>query len=88
MVSSCTESIGTPKRWNSGLLLTRLGAPSGSRRVQMPKASEIAIEAPIAVIRKASGGALRLRSGRYATRSITVAVPAEAMAATIIATSR
>ncbi len=54
----------------------------------MPNASAIAIDAPIAVIRKASGGALRLRSGRYATCSTTVAVPAEATAAIRAPTSR
>jgi hypothetical protein len=46
------------------------------------------IDAPIAVIRNASGGAFRLRSGRYATRSTTVAVTAEASAAATMAANR
>ena len=47
----------------------------------MPTASEIAVEAPIAVIRNTSGGALRRRSGRYATNSRIRAVTPEASAA-------
>ena len=48
------------------------------RCVTTPTVSEIASEAPIAVIRNASGGALRRRSGRYATSSTNNAVIPEA----------
>ena len=76
-----------PKMVNSVFGWTRPGQPTAPAGVDAD-ASEIAIDAPIAVIRKASGGALRLRSGRYATRSTARAVDAEATAATIMPTNR
>jgi hypothetical protein len=49
---------------NTTLLSTTVGMPNGARLVKMPINSAISSEAPIAVMRKANGGALRLRSGR------------------------
>jgi hypothetical protein len=46
-----------------------------------PTVSEMNSEAPMAVMRKASGGALRFRSGRYATSSTPRAVRPEKMIA-------